>query len=90
MILLLSTFQIRALMLLKDFAPGRVENANLHEKGCLKKSLFSEKIIAVLSFCKMKSVQAHEIGWLALQKKKIEKISVDYACYWYERRFLLI
>ena len=33
----------------------------------LKKLLFSEK---VLSFCKMKNVQAHEIGGLALQKKK--------------------
>ena len=47
-----------------------------------KKSLFSEKSKQVLSFCKMKNVQAHEIGELALQKKKIEKNNVDYAYYW--------
>ena len=35
-----------------------------------KKSLFSEKSYQVLSVCKMKNVQAHEIGGLALQKKK--------------------
>ena len=34
----------------------------------------------------MKNVQAHEIGGLALQTKKIrKKYSVDYAYYWYER-----
>ena len=36
-----------------------------------KKSLLSEKSLQVLSFCKMKNVEAYEIGWLALQKKKI-------------------
>ena len=40
-----------------------------------------------MSFCKMKNVQAHEIGGLALQKKKN---TVDYAYYWYKRWFLLI
>ena len=30
-----------------------------------------------MSFCKMKNVQAHEIGGLALQKKKIEKILLN-------------
>ena len=39
-----------------------------------KKLLFSEKSWQVLSFCKMKNVQAHEIGGLVLQKKKIRKI----------------
>ena len=38
-----------------------------------KKSLFSEKSWQVLSFCKIKNVQAHEIGGLALQKKKNRK-----------------
>ena len=38
-----------------------------------KKSLFSEKSYQVSSFCKMKNVQAHEIGGPALQKKKIRK-----------------
>ena len=38
-----------------------------------KKLRFSEKSYQVLSFCKMKNVQAHEIGGLALQKKKIRK-----------------
>ena len=50
-----------------------------------KKSLFSEKSYQVLSFCKMKNVQAHEIGGLALQKKKIEKNNVYYAYCWYKR-----
>ena len=51
-----------------------------------KKSLFSKKSWQVFSFCKMKNVQAHEIGGLALQKKKkIEKNNVDYAYYWYKR-----
>ena len=39
----------------------------------------------------MKNVQAHEIGGLALQKKKkIEKNNFDYKYYWYKRWFLLI
>ena len=38
-----------------------------------------------MSFCKMKNVQAHEVGGLALQKKKLEKNTVDYAYYWYKR-----
>ena len=37
-----------------------------------------------MSFCKMKNVQAHEIGGLALQKKK-KKNTVNYAYYWYKR-----
>ena len=42
-------------------------------KRCLKsKSLFSENSKQVI--CKMKNVQAHEIGGLALQKKNIKKI----------------
>ena len=33
----------------------------------------------------MKNVQAHEIGGLAVQKKKkLEKNNVDYAYYWYK------
>ena len=49
-------------------------------KGCFsqKKSVLSEKSWQVLSFCKMKNVQAHEISGLALQKKKLEENSVDY------------
>ena len=35
---------------------------------------FLQKIIASLVICKMKSVQAHEIGGLALQKNLLEKI----------------
>ena len=38
----------------------------------LKKNntFFRKKSKQALSFCKMKSVQAHEIGGLSLQKKK--------------------
>ena len=32
----------------------------------------------------MKNVQTHEIGGLALKRKKLEKNNVDYAYYWYK------
>ena len=39
----------------------------------------------------MKKVQAHEVGGASSTKeKKLEKNNVDYAYYWYKRRFLLI
>ena len=38
-----------------------------------KKITFSEKSYQVLSFSKMKSIQAHEIGGLALQKETNRK-----------------
>ena len=43
-----------------------------------KKPVF-RKIMQILSFCKMKSVQAHEIDRLAPKKTKFEKNSVDHA-----------
>ena len=43
------------------------------KKDVLKKSHISEKSKQVLSFCKIKSLQAHEIGGLVLQEKKNRK-----------------
>ena len=49
-----------------------VENAILHEKESFSKKIsIFRKIIASLVILQNENVQAHEIGGLALQKKKI-------------------
>ena len=57
----------------------------IRKRMFFQKITIFRKIIASLVILQMKNVQAHEIGRLALQKKKIEKNNVDYAYYWYKR-----
>ena len=58
-----------------------------YTKGMFKKThYFQKNCCKSCHFAKRKNVQAHEIGGLALQKKKNrKKNSVDHAYYWYER-----
>ena len=69
-------FSFENLMPLKFFWDMEARKFDINEKCVInfKKLHFSEKSKQVFSFCKIKSVQAHEIGGLALQKKKLEKI----------------